>query len=109
MVGEYLQTLDTAKIKAHAMAEQLARLEDQNQVLKARISEASNLRTEMVDSLTNCGAYLSSDGKKTPRKLLLKIQGHILKALDQDSQASPPPPDHGLVSRAGGKLRADPV
>lgn len=61
----------------------------------------------MVDSLTNCGAYLSSDGRKTPRELLLKVQGHVLQALDQDSQVSPPPLDQSRFQRAGDKRRAD--
>lgn len=63
-----LPQLAVTNNKAHDMAERLARFENQNKVLQARINKAADLRTKMVDSLTDCGAYLSSDGKKTPRK-----------------------------------------
>lgn len=69
-----LPQLAEAKNKAHDMAEQIARLEDQNKVLQAQINEDANLRTDMVESLTDFGADLSSDGKKTPRNLLLKFR-----------------------------------
>lgn len=86
-----------ANNKTYDLEDQLARLEDQNKMLQALIRDAANLRADMVDSLTNCGAYLSADGRKTLQELLLKIRNHILQALDQDSQISPPPPeDHDL-------------
>lgn len=104
-----LPQLAEAKNKANDMAKQLARLEDQNKFLQARINEASNLTTYMVGPLTDCGACLSSDGKKKARELLLEIQGHTLQDFYQDSQGSPLPLDNGPAIHAGYKRRADPV
>lgn len=44
----------------------MARLEEQNNILQVRVAENTHLRTDIVQSLTDCGTYNSSDGKKTP-------------------------------------------
>lgn len=76
-------------------------------MLHALVCDAANLLTDMVDCLTNCEAYLSSEEWKTPREILLEIQSHSLQVLDLDRKASPPPPEKHYLHRAGEKRRAD--
>lgn len=54
-----LPKLAVAKNKTSKLENQLVRLEDPNKVCQALIPDASNLRTDMADSLINCRAYLS--------------------------------------------------
>lgn len=73
----------------------MVRLEEHKNVLLVQKAEKSNLRSDLVRSLTDCGAFTSLDEKKTSRELLLKIQSQTLQALDHGSQSSMPPPDNG--------------
>jgi hypothetical protein len=74
-----------AQEKTMAMENRVNRLEEENNVLKVRVSEDSQLRTNMVESLTDCGAFISSAGRSVPRELLLRVQANILQAIDHDS------------------------
>ena len=83
-----------AQSRTMAMENKITRLEEENDVLKVIVSEDSDLRTTMVESLTDCGAFISSAGRNVSRELLLRIQANILQAIDHDSlsRSSSPTP-----------------
>ena len=56
-------------------------------MLRVRVNEDADLRTDMVESLTDSGAFISSEGETVPRELLLRIQANILQAIDHDSSS----------------------
>ena len=56
-----------ARSKTMAMENRITRLEEENDVLKVRVFEFAYLSTGMVESLTDCGAFISSAGRNVPR------------------------------------------
>lgn len=48
-------------------------LQVQSNALQVQVAKNADCRTDIVESLTDCDAYISSDGKKKPQEMLLKI------------------------------------
>lgn len=65
----------------------MARLEEQSSDLQVEVAENDNLRTDLVESLIYYGACISTDYKKTPRKLLLKSKVRFTRPLTRTGEA----------------------
>ena len=92
-----------ARSKMLAMENRISRLQGENDVLRVRVNEDAYLRSDMVESLTDSGAFISSAGANVPRELLFRIQANILQAIDNDSSSivhSPTPKSQKTTRQA---------
>ena len=72
-------------------------------MLRVRVNEDAYLTKDMVESLTDSGAFISSESESVPRELLLRIQANILQAIDHDSSSrvqSPTPMPNKTIRQA---------
>jgi len=102
---EYPHLPDSAAVRSKllAMENRIGRLQEENEVLRVRVNEDADLRTDMVESLTDSGAFISSESENVPRELLLRIQANILQAIDHDSSSrvqSPTPRTKKTIRQA---------